>query len=223
MSLTVITPATATRLTTVENVRTDLGLTEAAAPTAKIERLIDQASARASSFCRRRFGRQTVQECFEPSMGRFDRARRGLLLSQVPAISIATVSVDGLLLAPDFYRLVEEPAEPVSLFYLHRVDAGGFCCWLGRNIIVEYVAGWFLPSEGSAVPAGVPALPADIERAVIQLVAASLSEGSRDMMIKSESVEGVGNTSFYVQGASSALPHPGAEAALLPYRRLHLG
>ncbi|MBA9066989.1 hypothetical protein FHR71_000719 [Methylobacterium sp. RAS18] len=59
-----------------------------------------------------------------------------------------------------------------------------------------------------------------VERAVIQLVGAAVSASGRDMMVRSEDVEGVGSFSYYVQGASAALPHPEAEATLAQYRRM---
>ena len=223
MSVTVITAATARDLTTAENARADLGLPTGAPPDDQLKRFIAQASATAASFCRRTFGRETVRERFEIDWRRCrDEDADGLLLSRAPVVRIVSLKVDGLTLAPSAYQLEERPAHPVSLFYLRSVHEGEPRAWSGRGITVEYEAGWLLPGESRGDPAttAAPDLPPDVERAVIQLVGAAASASGRDMMVKSEDVEGVGSRSFYVQGANASLPHPEAEAALAQYRRM---
>ncbi|MBA9071633.1 hypothetical protein FHR71_005419 [Methylobacterium sp. RAS18] len=223
MSVSVITPATATILTTAANVRADLGLPAGAPTDDQIKRFIAQASATAASFCRRTFGRESVRERFEVDWRRCrDEDGEGLLLSRAPVVRILFVKVDGLTLAPSAYELAEQPAHPVSLFYLRHIVDGEPRAWMGRAVTVEYEAGWLLPGEERGDPATTtaPDLPADVERAVIQLVGAAVSASGRDMMVKSEDVEGVGSFSYYVQGANAALPHPEAEATLAQYRRM---
>jgi hypothetical protein len=223
MSVSVITPAKVRNLTTVANVRADLGLFGATPTSEQIGRFIAQASATAASFCRRTFGRETVRERFEIDWRRrCDEDAEGLLLSRAPAIRILAVKVDSLTLTPSAYELTEQPAHPVSLFYLHHLVDGEPRAWAGRAVTVEYEAGWLLPGEERGDPdeTTAPDLPPDVERAVIQLVGAAASASGRDMMVKSEDVEGVGSFSYYVQGASAALPHPEAEATLAQYRRM---
>ncbi|MBA9071725.1 hypothetical protein FHR71_005511 [Methylobacterium sp. RAS18] len=223
MSLTVITPAKARDLTTAANVRADLGLSGGVPTNEQVGRFIAQASASAASFCRRTFGRETVRERFEIDWRRrCDEDAEGLLLSRAPAIQILAVKVDSLTLAPAAYELAEQPAHPVSLFYLRHLVNGEPQAWIGRAVTVEYEAGWLLPGEERGDPATTtaPDLPADVERAVIQLVGAAASASGRDMMVKSEDVEGVGSFSYYVQGANASLPHPEAEATLAQYRRM---
>jgi hypothetical protein len=223
MSVSVITPAKVRDLTTVANVRADLGLFGAMPTSEQIGRFIAQASATAASFCRRTFGRETVRERFEIDWRRrCDEDAEGLLLSRAPAIRILAVKVDSLTLTPSAYELTEQPAHLVSLFYLRQIVDGEPQGLAGRAVTVEYEAGWLLPGETRGDPATTtaPDLPADVERAVIQLVGAAVSASGRDMMVKSEDVEGVGSFSYYVQGASAALPHPEAEATLAQYRRM---
>ncbi|MDV2987012.1 UNVERIFIED_CONTAM: hypothetical protein Q9R58_22135 [Methylobacteriaceae bacterium AG10] len=223
MSVTVITPAMARDLTTAANVRADLGLSGSVPTNDQIGRFIAQASATAASFCRRTFGRETVRERFEIDWRRCrDEDGEGLLLSRAPVVQVVSVKVDGLILAPPAYEVAEQPAHPVSLFYLRSLVDGEPRAWGGRCVTVEYEAGWLLPGESRGDPATTtaPDLPADVERAVIQLVGAAASASGRDMMVKSEDVEGVGSFSYYVQGASAALPHPEAEATLAQYRRM---
>lgn len=223
MRVTVIKSATARGLTTAAAVRADLGLPDGLPADEQIGRWIAQASATAASFCRRTFGRETVRERFEIDWRRrCDDDADGLLLSCAPVVQIASVKVDGLTLAPSAYEIAEQPAHPVSLFYLRHLVDGEPRAWMSRAVTVEYEAGWLLPGEERGDPATTtaPDLPADVERAVIQLVGAAASASGRDMMVKSEDVEGVGSFSYYVQGASAALPHPEAEATLAQYRRM---
>jgi hypothetical protein len=223
MSVTVIKSATVRALTTAAAVRADLGLPDGSPADEQLIRWIAQASVTAASFCRRTFGRETVRERFEIDWRRrCDEDAEGLLLSRAPTIGILAVKVDSLTLAPSAYELAEQPAHPVSLFYLRHLVDGEPRAWAGRTVTVEYEAGWLLPGEERGDPAETtaPDLPPDVERAVIQLVGASVSASGRDMMVKSEDVEGVGSFSYYVQGANAALPHPEAEATLAQYRRM---
>lgn len=222
MRVTVIKSATARDLTTAAAVRADLGLPDGPPADEQLGRWIAQASTTAASFCRRTFGRETVRERFEIDWRRCREDDGGLLLSRAPVVQIVSVKVDGLALAPSAYEVAEQPAHPVSLFYLRSVHDGEPRAWGGRGITVEYEAGWLLPGEDRGDPAttSAPDLPADVERAVIQLVGAAVSASGRDMMVKSEDVEGVGSRSFYVQGSTASLPHPEAEATLAQYRRM---
>ncbi len=214
MSVTVITPATVKLLTTVENVRGDLGLGADTPPGPQLQRWIDQASQQAATFCRRTFGRETVRERFDFCRSSIIGECGGILLDRSPVVSIASVKAGGLLLAPDAYSTDGR--------MLYRMDGDERRYWSGRDLVVQYEAGWLLPGEIRGNPATTAAedLPADIERAIIQLVGVAISASGRDMMVKSEDVEGVGSTSWYVQGANAALPHPEAEATLAQYRRL---
>ncbi|KQT13989.1 hypothetical protein ASG40_19370 [Methylobacterium sp. Leaf399] len=215
MSVTVIMPATAKRLTTVANVRGDLGLTEDAAAEAQVLRWVDQASQQAATYCRRVFGRETVRERIDLCRHGSVTEDGGILLDRSPVASIASVKVGGTLQASDAYATDGR--------VLYRMEGDERRCWSGRDVVVQYEAGWLLPGEErtvGGVRTATEDLPADIERAVIQLVGVSASMAGRDITIKSEDVEGVGSRDFYVQGANAALPHPEAEAILSQYRRM---
>lgn len=214
MSPSIIAPAASARLTTAVNARGDLGLPATAPTDAQLERWIDQASAQASTFCRRAFGRATYRERFEIANCCRDDLYLGLLLDAGPVVSIQAVVVDGLLLSPATYEVDDR--------LLYRLQDGDRRAFHGRIVAVEYVAGWVLPSDSdyASPPTGAEKLPADVERAVIQLVGGPAFGLGRDPMVKSDDVEGVGSRSFYVQGANASLPHPEAEATLAQYRRL---
>ncbi|WP_232629155.1 hypothetical protein [Methylobacterium sp. Leaf118] len=214
MPATITIAATARRLTTVANARGDLGLPAGAPTDDQLNRWIDQASAQASTFCRRVFGRATYRQRFDLTNRCRDDLYLGLLLDAGPIVSISAVTVDSLLLSPGTYEADDR--------MLYGLQDGQRRAFYGRLVVVDYVAGWVLPGETDYTnpPAGTEPLPADIERAVIQLVGVPAFGLGRDPMVKSDDVEGVGSRSFYIQGAGASLPHPEAEATLAQYRRL---
>lgn len=214
MSVTVLTPAAQKRLTTAANARGDLGLAAGAPSDEQLLRWIDQASQQAASYCRRVFGRETVRERINLCGYRTDDG--GILLDRGPVVRILGAFVDGVTSAPEAFEVVGGREVFLTL-------AGERTCWRGSRLAIDYEAGWLLPGEPKEVN-GITSLaedlPADIERAVIQLVGVAASMSGRDVTIKSEDVEGVGSRDFYVQGASATLPHPEAEAILSQYRRM---
>lgn len=214
MSVTVITPATAKRLTTVDNVRGDLGLAVGAPAEAQLQRWIDQASQQAATYCRRAFGRETVRERFDLACAGVVGECGGILLERWPVVSITSVKVGGMLTAPEAYATDGR--------MLYRMEGDDRRCWYGRDVVVQYEAGWLLPGETRGNPPATAAedLPADIERAVIQMVGVAVSMSGRDITVKSEQTDGIGQTDFYIQGANASLPHPEAESILSQYRRM---
>jgi hypothetical protein len=209
---TVVTAAKSRRLTTLENVRIDLGGMLGAVDDPRVDRFIDQASATAATFCHRTFGRQIYRERID--LGPHWSSEE-IVLSASPLNRILSVTRDGMLL--DSGQYLGDGSSIVRYEGEHR------CCWYGRTMIVEYEAGWLLPGEevGTTFTGEVP-LPADIEKAVIQLIGVAISEAGRDMTVKSDTVEGIGSRQYYVQGASATLPHPAAEAALMQHQALVL-
>ncbi|GBD48095.1 hypothetical protein [Methylopila sp. Yamaguchi] len=199
--LTVVESATSRRLTTVEHVRMDLGLGSQTPSDAQVERFIDQASAAAERFCRRTFARETVLQTI-----RACDLNRALLLERGPVSSVETVTWNGSAISSADYE--------TDRGFLWRLSAasGRRMFWGGSVLAVRYVAGYVLPGETGAD------LPADVERAVIQLVGAALSTQGRDPLVKSEDVDGVGEITFWVPGARSQLASPEAETLLRPYR-----
>jgi hypothetical protein len=221
MSLTVLTPAATARLAAPSDVRLDLGLAAEAPSDAALLRRIDQASADAVRVCQRIFGRQIYRERIH------SLPPGGFALAAGPVNRIISLSIMG-------GAAFDESDYVLSDGVLRLTYAGGgggigdgtaynLWCSLRPALVVEYEAGWLLPEEeiGETFTGSIP-LPADIEKAVIQLVGVSVSEAGRDMTIRSESVQGVGSFTYNLQAPGSALPHAGAEAALQPYRRLAL-
>lgn len=203
--LTVVTPATAFRLTTVERARVLLGFGNG--EDAAVQRLIDQASRTIAEFCRRPFGVETVRETF----GGCDIKGDGALLSRSPVTAFGPVLADGATLLTTEYQHDRESNR------LYRVDASGWRWpwWSGSGLTVEYTAGYTLPADS-----GSWTLPESVERAAIMLVGAYLSTRAKDPLVRTEDVAGVGSTTWWVPGANDNLLSPEAEQLLQPYRRL---
>lgn len=205
--LVVVTPATATRLTTATDTRAALGLAAADPSDAVLNEMIDQASQAIVDYCRRPFGRETVRETLR---GR-DITEDGILLSRGPVVSISSVTTDGTLLASSLY---EVDTDRNSIFY---VSDGYRYAWRANLGVFEYVAGYKLPGELGRD------LPKSVERAAQLEIGAYLSTRSRDPLIKSEDVAGVGSASYWVPGESSRLLSPEAQTLLQTYRYPALG
>ncbi len=198
--LTVVTPAVSRRLTTVEHARADLGLGATSPTTAQIERFIDQATAAAERYCRRTFARETVLQTI-----RGCDLRSPVVLERGPVALVTSVIWNG--------DQIDAPGYEIDCGVVYRLSASGSRYdWWGSSLAVQYEAGYVLPGEEDAD------LPADVERAAILLVGAALSTQSRDPLVKSEDVDGVGSLSFWVPGSKSSLASPEAEQLLRPYR-----
>lgn len=194
--LTVLEPAVSRRLTTAENVRTDLGLPNGSPSDDQINRLIDQASAMVVDFCRREFVQEKVRQ-------RTEACGDEVLLERAPATQVTLVRAGDQILSDDDYEVGE--------YSIRRLSNGCSAGLAGGCVTLEYLGGYVLEGEG-------PKIPPAVERAVIQLVAAAISGASRDPLIKSEDVDGLGSISYWVPGARTALPSPEAEQLLKPYR-----
>lgn len=207
--LQVITPATSTKLTTVNRAREMLGLpSNVSSPT--INLLIPQASRVIVEHCRRTFGMETVRETFVCNQIRGD----GPLLARSPVVEIVAVQDESGLLSPADYALDSATNR------LRRLNAAGFpvpwwWAW-GSGLSIDYRAGYTLPTaddEGD--------LPEPVERACQILVATYLNIRGRDPTVKTESIEGIGSATYWVPGSGNKLMSPEAEQLLVPYIRFY--
>lgn len=175
-------------LTTLAAVKAELSIA-GTDDDAAITALIAQMSAAIESYCNRQFGTRTVTDTFR------NRTRReALVLSAIPATTITTVTESGAELDPTGYEL--ESAKSGLLLRLDGSD--NLSCWAARKITVEYVAGYILPGgEGSD-------LPADIERACIDLCVRGYHGAGRDASLKSEEVPGVIKQAWETNSVMSA-------------------
>jgi hypothetical protein len=224
MALTVVTPPTATDLTTLANAKEELGIASAdTSQDARIGRLITRASSAIEAYCSRRFGLQTVDEAMEWN----ERAR--LALSVVPLASITSVKFDGAALAAEDYEL--EDRDSGMIFLRSSAAAGSLASSEvyvpgitrdargeeGRHLwVVRYVGGWWLPSM-SGSPGTNPLMPADLEAIALDAVRAMHPAAGRDPGIQSERL-GDWNATYGPIG-TSGLP-AGIEARLMRYVRI---
>lgn len=90
--------------------------------------------------------------------------------------------------------------------------------WGAGRYVLQYRAGWVAPDQvddgGSAIPSTVPA---DVRSAVLITARALYYSGDRDPLLKSESEQGVGSTSWGTPDASSGGLPPDASALLSRY------
>lgn len=198
--LIVLMPARATRLTTVATVRARYGITDGEASDPVIEGLIDTASQMAVDFCGRTFGRELLKQT-----NSICRPCSSILLERSPA-TITEVRESGEIIPADSYYLDS------SRNVLARLSGDVITSW-GGLVEITYSAGWLLPGEE-----GVN-LPATIEHSVLLLIGAIWSAQQRDPGVKSESVDGISRTDYWVQGTANRLPDPTAECLLQTYRR----
>lgn len=192
--LTVTSAASSFALTTLAAVRSDLGVDITTVPDADLAALIADASGAIASFCGRVFAREGVTETFRRT-GRW--APPALALTRRPVASIASVTEDGTALSAGDYELSAADG------MLYRLSADARTCWTGTKIVVAYTGGWLLPGAGGAN------LPAEVERACRQAVAALFHGRDRDPTMRSESTADVSAQSWLdPDAADGGLPAP---------------
>jgi hypothetical protein len=188
--LSVTTPAVSTDLTILATVKAEFGIT-GNDENANLARWISDASAIASTYCRRVFGLETVTETFRPD--RWGSPSPFLILARKPVTAIASVTVDDAALGTTDYDLNAEPG------HLYRNDGSGFRTdWTAtKSIVVAYTAG-YQPLQ---------TLPRDIERAVIAIVRDMRADSSRDPNLKSKTTEGISSYEWWIPNeAKTVLP-----------------
>ena len=209
MSITVTTPATETKLTTVAACRAHESIDDDANP-ATIERMIRAASRAIEKYCGRTFARQTYEERIDGNMS------RELLLRNSPIIGIPTVLCDsspvvdfevGDAAAGILYRTAGWQSTGVSLWFAENTflpDVNG------TRYTVSYEAGYLLPGEKDST------LDADIEEACIETVAFWWVKDA-DPNVRSHKVDDLAITYSEGIGASHDAIPPHARS-LLPRR-----
>lgn len=178
--LEVITPAEETALTTLAAVKAELGITGTDQDD-RLGALIDQYSAVIVAWCGRPFALETVRETiYEP------RQVDALMLQRFPVVSVASVEIDGALIAPEGYAVDRIGG------IVHRrspTRCGPF--WPRGETVIEYQAGYILPDDEDRT------LPHDIERAAIMLVKSAHFATARDPALRSEETDGVATFQYF--------------------------
>lgn len=190
---TIITPPTQTALTTPTAIKAELP--EAKPSVAlRIPGLIEQASGIIVGYLGRDLARATVKDTFYGH----HHHQSVLVLSRTPVASVDTVIAAG----------AEQDGGSLNIDMM----TGVFYAF-GHQVQVTYDGGYLLPGQQGRD------LPYAIERACIDLVLALWWRSGRgDPMIRSESVDGIGSTSYLdpAPGMAAAMPHAVA-ASLQPF------
>jgi hypothetical protein len=200
VTTTVLLASDSFALTTVANVRSDLGETDISLTDDFLSRLVAQCSKAAE----RRIGRvlalqgyrDTIKTCPYESSFTFDCLRT----SRFPLISVSKVTVDGTDLTADTDFELDVPQSR-----LWRLDSSANrIAWCASSIVVEYLAGYALPEQTEPAEedgGGVNTLEdnaADLEDAVIRMVKARLLARDRDPYLRAEEVVGVASAQYWV-------------------------
>jgi len=179
--LTVTTRAESYDLTTLADLKAELGISGSSAD-ARLAAVITQASDAISRWCHRVFAMEIVQETLRP--GRLDDE---LILTRFPLVDV-TVTVGGEEIDATTYEV------DVARGILHRLggsDSVG--CWpsgIVDPIVVDYSAGYVLPGNEDAD------LPPALERASRELARAYWFSLNRDPAIRSEGIPDLADVTY---------------------------
>lgn len=217
-SLVVTTVADSTGLTTIEAVKTDLGITD----TSEDDRLQTEIARASSMICSHlmlvsaddgtvTLGREILLETIYPC-----QTNHVLRLSRQPIASVQSVTENGVVLDAADYQINNNAGT------LRRIDDGRPSLWLSewssteRSIIIAYTAGWLLPSDSGRN------LPLDIEYAAIALVKAARFSRARDPALLSEDIlQGLYGYRLKGDASSGAEGIPDWIANLLNHYRIY--
>lgn len=169
-------------LTTVQQIKDYLaGVGEAvpAAHEALLQFIIKAKTAEVERFCRRKFGQALRTGEVHTGIA----GQQHLFPHQWPLGTVTTVTLDGVTIAAgeadENYRKVSDAAgEAVALFRAAGWESKPY------GISLTYQAGYVLPGDTN------PTLPADIERAVVELCASAYQQRGKAGLTR-ESFEGL--------------------------------
>jgi len=130
---------------------------------------------------------------------RLEHPRVALVLSRRFVTALASVVEDGVTLAATDYEL--DRASGI----LKRISGEAYVNWSTSKIIVNYTAGFSSPTS-------------NLKRAANLLVKQMVSEDGRDLMVRRERTDGVGETEYFATVDGKESPLASAVKSLLrPY------
>jgi len=211
--ITVVTPATNERLTTVARIQSDLGIT---GNDAEIGTAIDEASSRIEAELGYHLALESVIETFRPSHGNYYNGSSSILLERTPVVEITAISSDtnGALVDGEWV------VDPVNGLVLWIDGAGMATPWrFYTAMTVTYSGGWVMPGDPGRT------LPPALEAAAVAYCRSLLSSRDRDPMLRSVEIPGVITRDYYsgnrAGGESSLLP-PDVATMLNPFKRVRV-
>jgi len=180
----VITPAQNRLLTTVAALGAELEIPEDQRD-ASLEAVIARASAAISAYCGRTFARETIRETWVHRI-----TPRELVLTRYPIASITGLTIGGETV--DTVDLTFDP--DAGIVYGPRLGTAG------ARAQLTYVAGYTLPGEEGAN------LPPEVEQAALHAAKTLWLAKDRDPTLKSETVEGIGRTDYWIGPVAGVAP-----------------
>lgn len=217
----VLVPPVSTSLTTLDAVREEI---QEYGADARLTRLIRQASQLIVGHCGRNFARSRVAETFVMDGGlRGGNYNDGAGYRGYGAMSGSVPGSFSLSLTPivSLVSIFEDNHETDLSRIDWDTDSGIVHRWgFGYRTVITYDGGYLLPDDPNST------LPSDVERACIDTVSFlwfRSGEGNRDPMIRSETIDGIGSTSYLDPGktGSASLP-PSAVDALTSYLNIRV-
>ncbi len=211
----IVTAAANRKLTTLENLKTDLGIT-GSTEDAKLERLIDRVSSMVARYVgvptasdgSATLALETLAETFwkSPWLG---GCRKTLILARRPVVEVVSVAVGDTVVDPSGYEI--DGAAGI----LRRIGSSWgspFSSQDCRSTVVTYKAGWTVPGVAYFT------LPPDIEGAVVGLIRSARFSADRDPAVKSEWTTDIERIDYWVGqiGQNGAFP-PDIAAVLDPF------
>ncbi|MCG7357142.1 hypothetical protein MHL39_10875 [Roseomonas mucosa] len=190
-------------LATVEALRRKLGAAAQGRDDAELEALLEEASAAAESYTGRTFA-------FGLETRRVRRVEGGtILLRRLPVLAVVSVELGAFA-----FETPTPPDPPIwNLLPVSGILTITGCpvAWDGMPASVTYSGGYILPGEEPVE--GVPPLPADVSAAVVAIAAGQVVPSMAAQGIRSETVEGVGSTTYRdADTADQGLPADAARA-----------
>lgn len=214
MPVVVTTAAQTTDLVDLETVKTYLQIA-GSDQDAVLASLISQASSSCVGYLQRPLALQEYRERISIR----GRRQTAINLSVGPIAAIRSITVDGravtfldeMFVSRDKARLDDPYHAPVT---------GDWAC-KARQVEITYLAGFLLPGmdqpekkDTDLLPLEVTVLPNDIVGGVLGTIQMLRYGQGRDPLLKSESVQGVGSTTWQSMDASVGGISPDAIAAL---------
>jgi hypothetical protein len=186
---TVTTAASSYDLTTLANVKTELGLSDGSQD-ATLKRYIAYASAAAAQYCNRKFQVETIEDQIWPASQLTPVAAtfETLQLSRWPEVSIVSFTEDGTALVEGTDYVIEKDVGQAI-----RLDAqsGRRRRWNATPKVVQYTAGY-------------SAIPSEVEDAVIRMVTRRFRAKGRDPNLRQQNIPGVLEQSWWIATGSDS-------------------
>ncbi|MCE0743339.1 hypothetical protein LWC05_05465 [Acetobacter sicerae] len=198
-------PAAPALLASVDELRAALNLSQSDSTDAQLSGLLQDASDMALRYIGR-----SILDCAWRDTITFESSekRLSLVLGRWPVTAITALSINGHSLSDE--GIASIPLDPASGLIFPPDDAAPL--WSGGRYVVNYQAGWTLDKTDSAGVLVAGTLPAAIRRAVIIAAVALWHASGRDPLLKSESEQGVGSTSWDTSAsATGGMPQAAAD------------